>query len=74
MLDAAEICGNVLERSVILILGRERVELARIVDPASEPVQGAYESLERRALLAERLSARLILPDARILEFALNFL
>jgi hypothetical protein len=74
LLHAAEVCGNVVERSFILILGRKRVEFACIVDTAPQPVQGADERVECRALLAQRLSPRLILPNAGILELALDFL
>jgi hypothetical protein len=73
-LDTAKIGNDVVERRLVVIFGGKRVELARILDAAAEPVQGPDEALERRALPAEPLCSSLILPNARILELALNFL
>ena len=67
LLNSIEVCSDILERGVIVILSCKRVELAGILDTLREPVARADEGIERRALLAERLRPRLILPNPRIL-------
>jgi len=73
-LDPIQVGCDVVERGLIVVFSGERIELTRIVNAAAEPIQSLDKGFERRALLPERLRPRLILPDARILELALNFL
>ena len=72
LLEAIEIRDDLVDRLGVVLIDRERQQFARIVEAGAQIVQGGDDGLERRALLAERLRTRLIVPDIRFLELTLD--
>jgi len=65
---------DVRERALILLLGRELVQLRGLTERPVDAAERAYDDFERRALAPEVLCALGIRPDVRILELAVYFL
>jgi K+/H+ antiporter YhaU regulatory subunit KhtT len=60
------------QRVVVRFLARERVELAAVVESLRQRAQRMDDAVELLLLLAELLGARRVVPDLRILEFAVD--
>ena len=58
----------------IAFLGREIEQLARVLEPAREPIQAADDLLEFGAFPSEFLRTLRVVPNAGLFEFAGYFL
>src|SRR5690606_34063529 len=71
-LEAAQVCGDLGDRAGVVLLDRELVQLAGVGEGGGELPQAGDGFLQRGALAAQGLRAPGVVPDARLLQLAVD--
>ena len=72
-LEFVQVCADLADRRLVVLFDRELQEFTRIAQACIELRNGLDDFLELRSLLAEGLRSLRLVPNIRLLEFALYF-